>query len=195
MKSLSHKNKTPIAATIEASRNLNPSSIGVNLMSNNSTAHLQCLDQHLSSLRSLVAKAFVNQHKESDGRSYFRHSRTKAELSDEVITLAIANNIEGALIETYGRKKGRVNAAVMLITMLSPSVVLDKTVYKPAPGKKIDKSMLVRDLNRVDFDSIYQNEKSIQLSEVGDSIMKDLFMTMINEFESNGFKLPQSNFH
>ena len=44
--------------------------------------------------------------------------RVRMEVSPDVIAIAIQNNIEGALLKTYGQDEGEQNAAVMLTAMI-----------------------------------------------------------------------------
>lgn len=119
----------------------------------------------LSVWRFVVATAFLNECPKVNNNYVYCYSNTRIELDIESVKVAMINNIEGAFTEKYGAKQGIEKAEKMYSYMLE----------NPA---------------------LYGAEaKEYKLSQLGNQMMNELFISMIEMFEADMSNLSSSTIH
>ena len=83
----------------------------------------------LPTIREAVAACYHVRLQVLNGGSWYQNEqcRIRLELSRELISLAIQNNIESALIEEYGAEQGTINSAELLNAMIDQTQQFDRT--------------------------------------------------------------------
>ena len=83
----------------------------------------------LPTIREAVSACYLVRLKLLNGGPWYQNEqcRIRLELSRELISLAIQNNIESALIEEYGADQGVINSAEMLSAMIDQTQQFDRT--------------------------------------------------------------------
>lgn len=83
----------------------------------------------LPTIREAVSACYLVRLKLLNGGPWYQNEqcRIRLELSRELISLAIQNNIESALIEEYGAEQGTINSAELLNAMIDQTQQFDRT--------------------------------------------------------------------
>ena len=83
----------------------------------------------LPTIREAVTACYHVRLQVLNGGSWYQNEqcRIRLELSRELISLAIQNNIESALIEEYGAEQGTINSAELLNAMIDQTQQFDRT--------------------------------------------------------------------
>ena len=94
----------------------------------NAEPHMSAAEA-LPTIREAVAACYHVRLQVLNGGSWYQNEqcRIRLELSRELISLAIQNNIESALIEEYGAEQGTINSAELLNAMIDQTQQFDKT--------------------------------------------------------------------
>ena len=94
----------------------------------NAEPHMSAAEA-LPTIREAVAACYHVRLQVLNGGSWYQNEqcRIRLELSRELISLAIQNNIESALIEEYGAEQGTINSAELLNAMIDQTQQFDRT--------------------------------------------------------------------
>ena len=94
----------------------------------NAEPHMSAAEA-LPTIREAVAACYHVRLQVLNGGSWYQNEqcRIRLELSRELISLAIQNNIESALIEEYGAEQGTINSAELLNAMINQTQQFDRT--------------------------------------------------------------------
>ena len=94
----------------------------------NAEPHMSAAEA-LPTIREAGAACYPVRLQVLNGGSWYQNEqcRIRLELSRELISLAIQNNIESALIEEYGAEQGTINSAELLNAMIDQTQQFDRT--------------------------------------------------------------------
>ena len=94
----------------------------------NAEPHMSAAEA-LPTIREAVAACYHVRLQVLNGGSWYQNEqcRIRLELSRELISLAIQNNIESTLIEEYGAEQGTINSAELLNAMIDQTQQFDRT--------------------------------------------------------------------
>ena len=124
----------------------------------NAEPHMSAAEA-LPTIREAVAACYHVRLQVLNGGSWYQNEqcRIRLELSRELISLAIQNNIESALIEEYGAEQGTINSAELLNAMIDQTQQFDRTRGLPELGVTV-MDELFKSLAEMAYESLSQGQ-------------------------------------